>query len=189
MRRISLEISVDITTDRHALKRLNARLDFIAEIIRQYAGDENRQSLLKEVQLHIKHWDYAAATCHHGHTYCHHHKKIQSLMFCLETLIPLREAGIEKVQVTGIDPWFAECMGLYLGGEGGELKKMEWPVVKGRRRAGPGWDSNRWIPTVYVRRQWWQPVFDWEEFARRNGVGLPEDTGEMFVVGAKDWRL
>jgi hypothetical protein len=54
--------------------------------------------------------------------------------------------------------------------EGGDLKALVWPdkpVVRGRA-------FGRRIPCKTATKAAWQAVFDWREFAEKNGIEIPE---------------
>lgn len=92
-------------------------------------------------------------------------------MFALECLAEV--TGTPTVKFDGIPEWFGQCLGLRMRGEGGDLKTLEWPDKTFRRK-----NHSRSLSKVSTKVSW-QLVFDWQEFAERNGTEMPEDVGRF----------
>lgn len=99
-------------------------------------------------------------------------------MFGLESLVSLH--GIKDVEITGVPDWYATCLQLAIRGKGGEVEETEWPLVRVKKSRTTWCKKSKmvWVST----RKWYQPVFNWKEFAERNGVQVPEDVEKYWVA-------
>jgi hypothetical protein len=168
MRSIHIDVLLDV--DSHwAVKRQRARLEYFVEILKQYSDDENRKSLLQELNVEVR-----TAT-----TYLPPPEDIEKFMFGLESLATLR--GVKDVKITGISEWYAQCLQLCIQGKGGEIQETDWPLVEIRRHKGlkPKKGKKTWIST----RKWHQPTLNWKEFAERNNITLPADIDRFWASG------
>lgn len=97
-------------------------------------------------------------------------------MFALEELAALR--GVEEVDVTGVEPWFARCLECVMTGKGGDVREVDWPLVEITRQKGTSKKRKKaWVTS----RKWYQPMLDWKEFAERNGIEIPETIDEFYA--------
>lgn len=93
-------------------------------------------------------------------------------MFALEPLTEL--STVKNVNLVGLPGWFAACLAMRLRGEGGDLSTIEWPVKMVKRKGKGGrWRADRRVQVS--TRHCSQPIYDWQEFAQRNGIALPKD--------------
>lgn len=178
----SIRIDCVIDLDSHwAVKRQRSRLEYFVTILKQHADDENRKSLLEDLHVHfrIKSTDQPPAS--YGHRYLNKiSKPSETFMFGLESLATLR--GIKDVRITGVPQWFAQCLTLAIQGKGGDVLDAEWPQEEVKRTKLTD-SGNRKTKKAWVsKRQWWQPVLEWREFAMRNGVELPKDIDSCWEV-------
>jgi len=155
------------------VKRLRTRLEYFVEILKQHADDASQSSLLTHLAVCVTdcthlHW----SNTNFGPTF--DAPKIDSYMFGLEGLVGL--TGIKHVTVGGLPEWYARCMQLRVQGKGDELREMEWPLRKVKHTKGLA-SNVKWVSS----RQWWQPVWDWKEFAERHGVEMPEDVDKYWM--------
>ena len=139
--------------------RQRTRLEFFVEVLKQHADDDSKMSLLQTLHIQILNNDV------------HYLGGPDKYMFALESLAALR--GIEHVTVVGLPSWFAECLKRCIQGKDGDVQDAKWP----RRRVVKNFET-AWIST----RKWYQPMFDWREFADRNGIATPDDIGKYFKV-------
>ncbi|KAF1843420.1 uncharacterized protein K460DRAFT_378575 [Cucurbitaria berberidis CBS 394.84] len=146
-------------------KRQRSRLENFVELLKEYADDENRKSLLQELKVEMK-----AGM-----------RNNILLMFCLESLISLR--GIRNVEIIGLPKWYAKSLQLCIQGKGGDVQEVDWPLVQVKRRrrcrvSGITSTKKEWVTT----RKWYQPTLNWKEYAERNGIPTPEDVDNLWVV-------
>ena len=148
-------------------RRQHARVQYFVDILRQHGDDENKKSLLRRVGISLR--------CTQPLDHISFWKCVNRGVFILEPLAAL--TGIEEV-IIGSDPrldWFMQCLSLRMRGEGGELKKLEWPTKTTRRlrlrdkgKRPRKTTVSTWKPGI--------PTLDWFDFARRNGIEIPADT-------------
>jgi hypothetical protein len=153
------------------LRRMRARLAFFIAELNAHAADASKRSLLQWFSIEMSTpWGsgYVFPSIWHSQESVDKFKRENA--FGLEELVALR--GVENVEVTGVPGWFAQCLELCVKGEGGELREIEWPSVRVKRQRGEGGGTKVMQQTL---KQWWQPVFDWKEFAERNGVEVPDE--------------
>jgi hypothetical protein len=136
------------------MERLRSRLEYLVKILKQYADDDNQKSLLDSLHIVYQHTK-------------HPQSKESNYLFGLETLADLR--GIKDVRVTGVPPWFGQCLELCIKGRGGEVKHVDYPevIVKKRKRGQTKWQKN-----LTTTRKWQNPILDWKVFAERNEIEL-----------------
>jgi hypothetical protein len=96
-------------------------------------------------------------------------------MFALEPLIEL--PIIKDFNVVGLPEWFATCLTMRVRGEGGPLSRIDWPVRTVKRK-GDRWRADRRVEVS--TRHCSQPIYDWREFAHRNGIAFPLDVERFF---------
>lgn len=164
-----------------AVKRQRARLDFFVEILKAHADDENRRSLLQELTVNVR-------TVPDDAYVPPQYPDVETFMFGLESLAALR--GIKDVRVTGVPEWFARCLQVCIRGKGGEVVETDWPQVQIKRKVLTpeektmryDWQKKKFKTAWVTTRKWWQPVFDWKEFAERNGIEVPEDIDQFWTV-------
>lgn len=96
-------------------------------------------------------------------------------MFALEPLALFQ--GIPDIEMRGVPSWFQNCLEMRIRGEGGELRTIDWPtkVVK-RKLKG----SKKKVKVEVSTRECWQPVFDWNEFMKCNGLLQPSHMNRFF---------
>lgn len=160
----SIDIKFVLNDPSHwAVKRQRSRLEYFVEVLKEHMDDDARKSLLSDLKVTITETNYARQSFERKHS-----RFLEQFMFGLESLAALR--GIKHVRVDGVPDWYAQVLQLVMQGKGGELKETEWPLVRVKRVTVKS--------TRFVRvssRKWYQPVFDWKEFAQRNAIELPED--------------
>jgi len=88
-------------------------------------------------------------------------ESVETYMFAFEALCALMP--IPKVSVTGVPEWFATCVEMKIKGRGGDVAKVK---VGGKKKA----------------RKWYQPVYEWRQFAARNGVEMPDGVDGFWAV-------
>jgi hypothetical protein len=178
----SICIDFVINSNAHwAVKRQRARLDFFVEILKEHADDENRKSLLQELRVNVR----GVA----DNTYSPPlEPDIETFMFGLENLAALR--GIKDVNITGIPDWFAQCLQVCIQGKGGEVQETDWPLVQVKRlKLSPEqkvvryeWERKKVKKAWVTTRKWYQPVYDWKEFAGRNSITVPDNIDDFWAV-------
>ncbi|EAT79883.2 hypothetical protein SNOG_12585 [Parastagonospora nodorum SN15] len=170
----SITVDVSINDSSHwDVKRLRTRLDYFVEVLKQHADDANQSSLLTQLTVYMAdrshlHWRMRNV----GPPMASERPEIDKYMFGLESLVGL--TGIKDVTVGGVPEWYAKCLQLCVQGRGGEVKETEWPLVKVKHAKKK---KVKWVST----RQWWQPVWNWKEFAERNGVEMPENVDKYWM--------
>ncbi|KAJ4363067.1 hypothetical protein N0V83_010187 [Neocucurbitaria cava] len=168
-------IHINVRLDQHGrwtVIRQRARLDYFVKILKEYADDENKKSLLQELKIELK-----PPTSNGRVGVLPPTTEIEQYMFSLESLASLR--GIKHVEVIGPLDWFAQCLRLCIQGKGGDVQEVEWPLVKIQRRRGlTRQKKDAWVTT----RKWYQPMLNWKEFAERNGIPLPEDVDKFWAA-------
>ncbi|KAH3952311.1 hypothetical protein HBH53_049740 [Parastagonospora nodorum] len=170
----SITVDVSINDSSHwDVKRLRTRLDYFVEVLKQHADDANQSSLLTQPTVYMAdrshlHWRMRNV----GPPMASERPEIDKYMFGLESLVGL--TGIKDVTVGGVPEWYAKCLQLCVQGRGSEVKETEWPLVKVKHAKKK---KVKWVST----RQWWQPVWNWKEFAERNGVEMPENVDKYWM--------
>jgi hypothetical protein len=130
----SIHIHVVLDANSHwATKRHRARLEYFVEILKEHADNEKSRSLLQKLIVECgnakakfrSHCDWTIRLPAP--------EDIEQFMFGLESLATLR--GIRDVKVTGVSPWFAECLQLCIQGKGERCKRQigrMWKSPAGR---------------------------------------------------------
>ena len=142
---------------------------------------KNRKSRLKNLTICTEYENYRFGEDDKGKE--EYVLRAEKSMFALEPLVHLRPAlNVREVTVMGIPTWFASCLEMYIRGDGGHVNKVDWPTRPMEIR-----NKNQQLKReAFVSlRTWHQPVYDWREFANRNGIELPEDVGRFWQV--KEW--
>lgn len=174
----SIHIDVMIGSDGHwAAKRQRARLEYFVNILKEHANDTSKRSLLQELKVDVKLGSDGATWPHH--TYSTKHlpaKSIDKSMFGLESLIALR--GIKHVEINGLPEWYAKCLQIYIQGKGGDVEATNWPDAQVKRQEIYKRAQKVWVTT----RKWYNPLFNWREFAERNGVATPDDVDKFWMA-------
>ncbi|KAF2475788.1 uncharacterized protein BDR25DRAFT_300762 [Lindgomyces ingoldianus] len=168
-------------------KRHRGRMEHLVNILKEHADDEDKRSLLKQMKVRFSYppdpyRPNMARNGHFGRLYPHNVRRSNQIppedvikrMFAFESLAALR--GIEEVQIDGLQDWFRQCLEMVMMGNGGELVKIEYPDIWVKRRKE---GSRRAKKILATTRAWWQPLFNWEEFAQRNGIYTPKDADIM----------
>ena len=93
-------------------------------------------------------------------------------MFSLESLAHI--TGILSASIDGVTAWFAQCLEMRICGEGGEFKPLNWPKKTTKRKDEDG--NIKRVP----KRESWQPLLDWKNFAQRNGIAFPKNAERRF---------
>jgi hypothetical protein len=175
LRHIHIDVVPEI--DSHwAVKRQRARLEYLVEILKEHADDDNQKSLLQDLKVDFRPAcdDRRAQRRHFRRLYRQFHappRSAEKFMFGLESLASLR--GIKDVQITGLPEWYAKCMQLCIQGKGGQVQETDWPRVQVKRRRGGS--STRKKTQWVTLRKWYQPMLNWKEFAQRNDIAVPDD--------------
>ena len=151
-------------------QRQRGRLSLFTKILREHAYDSNQKSLLKVLEVRLMppfdiaafEGDFRPPDWGHSLKLLFQEMKEQN-QYVLEELIPLR--GIEKVRIDGAGARFAACMQSYLMGMGGEINTKHYDDKVVRRRSNNG---TRWIKNTVSSRKWYEPEYNWDEFAERN---------------------
>jgi hypothetical protein len=172
LRSIRIDVLLDVQ-DHWAVKRQRARLEYFISILKQHSDDANKKSLLHELTVNFLHGAKLPSRPLLRYPHTHYPLPpslspdvIERFMFTLESLVSLTR--IKLVTITGVPEWFATCLQLCISGKGGEVKETDWPDVQVTRSLRT-WCKKK--KTVWVTsRRWYQPVFNWKEFAERNGV-------------------
>ena len=100
---------------------------------------------------------------------------IELRMFTLEPLVEM--PTIQNIEFIGLPEWFTTCLTMRIRGEGGDLLLTEWPVKTVKRKVD-SWRADRRVQVSTGHCS--QPVYDWREFALRNGIALPKDAERIF---------
>lgn len=98
-------------------------------------------------------------------------KQFERHMLILESLAEI--TGIPTVIIDGVPSCWKHCLGLRMCGKGGDLTALVWPDKLVANKT-PGAVSK------VTTKAAWQAVFDWREFAERNGIEMPEDAQKFF---------
>jgi hypothetical protein len=183
LRRIHIEVVPDINSH-WAVKRQRSRLEYLVEILKEYADDSDQKSLLEALKVDFQLTSQKPAQSACGKTVrgtinsCVP-KDTEKFMFGLESLAYLR--GIKDVEITGLPEWYTKCLQLSIQGRGGGVEKIDWPLV-GSRRRGKG-NSTQWKKYLVSTRKWHQPTLNWKEFAERNKITTSVDIEDFYAVG------
>ncbi|EUC39555.1 hypothetical protein COCMIDRAFT_10357 [Bipolaris oryzae ATCC 44560] len=143
LRRIHINVVADV--DSHwAVRRQRARLEYLVEILKEHADDQNKGTLLQHLRV-----DFRLARVPDPRLLPHYHsteysyeqflrlpKRVEKYVFGLESLAPLR--GIKDVQVNGLPYWYTKCMQLCIQGKGGQVQEAVWPQLQVKRSRGKG---------------------------------------------------
>jgi hypothetical protein len=79
------------------------------------------------------------------------------------------------VEFTGLPEWFAQCLTIRVRGDGGDLSTSKWPTETLNRKKG------RFVePEQRSTRKDGQAKLNWDLFAKRNGIVMPEDASRFF---------
>lgn len=156
--------------------RMQRRLDRLISSVLGENAESDIELALRDLKIVFdvrKHWDVFYRTS--GRSECAGHREdvhLDIAQFVLEPLVKLR--GVLKAEVLGTQEWFAGCMEMFLRGEGGVLKEIEYPAttVTKRVKCRNVWKNTR---VQKAGRLWYEPVFDWAEFAVRNGIQMKEN--------------
>lgn len=160
----SLELSVTVTDLTHwAVLRHRARLEYFVSVLKEHSDDETQKSLLKKLVV-----NFVVA-----HRFDMFGPVIEnSTRYGLEGLTSLR--GIDEVEVAGAIPdWFSQCLKLRIQGKGGDLHLIDYPDVEVRKRVNL--TSKRWKKAFQTTKKWYDPKYNWKEFADRNNIPMSED--------------
>lgn len=173
----SIEIKILRDNFTHwAVKRHRSHLEYFVETLKEHNDDDNRKSLLEDLKITIT--DIAQAprvnpvrpTVRPVPTMPSYEK----FMFGLESLSALR--GIKRVELQGLPVWYAKCLQLCIQGKGGEVKETDWPLIEVKCTNSK---SIKWVWKSI--RKWHQPLFNWKEYAERNGIELPDDVDKFWA--------
>ncbi|KAF2012986.1 hypothetical protein BU24DRAFT_425568 [Aaosphaeria arxii CBS 175.79] len=201
----SISIIIDLgRNDYWAMRRVRSRLGHIIRTIKLHAVDTARRSLLKK--LHVEFsidcealpmhalLEGPSANCHVFHCYNFRHRQeyrfvaletLRRLLFGLENLLDL--PTVREVHVEGEDwaipAWFARCLELCISsGDGNRPRLMDYPKREVRRKAtkqtGPI-RKGQYMITTQTTKQWFEPRYDWKEYAERNGIEIDEQELEI----------
>lgn len=170
---IQLEINEETT---YAIIRHRGRVQQFVDTINQHVQDDARKSLLKRLTIKLSRGTetmrYGVPILGLG--------SIDALVekhITLEPLIGL--PTMDNFTPVGLPGWFATCLSLRVLGEGGPLSSINWPVkIVKRKGKGDHWRADRRVRVS--TRQTSQPIYDWQEFAHRNGIALPKDAERFF---------
>lgn len=164
-------------TSHWAVKRQRGRLDYFVEVLKEHIDDVNRKSLLEDLKVTVTD-DAMAPSGAMINMYRAHgpRRPFEKFMFGLESLGALR--GIKHVAFTGLPNWYAQCLQLCIQGKGGDVEETNWPLVRVKRR-DPETRNLKYSWTTV--RRWYQPLFNWVEFAERNGIDLPEGVNRFWA--------
>ncbi|OAL47871.1 hypothetical protein IQ07DRAFT_646084 [Pyrenochaeta sp. DS3sAY3a] len=161
----SIEIKLVLNDPSHwGVKRERSRLQYFVDVLKEHMDDDAHKSLLTDLKVTITETTFARTAFERRRP----SRFLTQFRFGLESLTALR--GIKYVRVDGVPDWYAQGLQLVIQGKGGELKETEWPLVRVKRVTVK---RTRWVEVC--SRKWYQPVFDWREYARRNAIELPED--------------
>jgi hypothetical protein len=165
------DIQLELNTD-CAPKQLEEYLNCFVDTINANNKDSSGIALLR--RLHVKmmlngqdcdYDDLASTDPNHDSWGGSPTRRTEGCMFTLEILARLPK--IERVKISGPPKWFSECLELYMQGGGGtveELYRLPRKVKKTKTH-----------PVYYKSsRLDGQPILNWEPFARRNNIELPE---------------
>ncbi|KAF1913132.1 hypothetical protein BDU57DRAFT_345685 [Ampelomyces quisqualis] len=183
LRSIRIEVLLDVRYY-WAAKRQRARLEYFVNVLKEFADDGDKKSLLQELQVDfvLPQRDDLPLLAGKADTL-----DAGKFIFGLESLAALK--GISNVVISGVPEWYAQCLTLCIQGKGkgGHVKNLEWPEVEVKKKkkkkpnsykSGSDRPYRSWVST----RKWWQPLLDWKEFAERNGIKLPENIEEYWEV-------
>ncbi|USP73568.1 uncharacterized protein yc1106_00842 [Curvularia clavata] len=183
LRRIHIAVTHDV--DSHwAVKRQRARLEYLVEILKEHADDDNQKSLLQDLTVDFrptsvgigKNSGFSLDPRFHGPRRVP--EDAEKFMFGLESLVALH--GIKDVRVTGLPEWYARCLQLCIQGKGGQVEETDWPLVQVKRRVN---GVRRGKKTYWTTlRRWYQPMLNWIEFAERNEIPVPDDVSKFWEV-------
>jgi hypothetical protein len=164
LRQIELEVSeyARDTPSHWPMKQHRERLQQFVKVLRQHAADDAKSSLL--TKLSVKMWIKGGLRDPGRYE--------DPVIFATEELIALR--GIENVEITGVPAWYAECLRCCIQGRGGDVKKHKYPRVRKR--------VDMLMQSVSAKKCY-NPIFDWGEFAERNGIELPDHFSEYYAKG------
>ena len=177
-------IDIDVLPDYSShwtVRRQRSRLEYFVQILKEYADDENRKSLLQDLKVELRpgipnvRLGVRHATAHH--LSMQSPTDTEKVMFGLESLASLR--GIKDVEIIGLPDWYARCLQLCIQGKGGYVQEVNWPLIEVKRRRET-WSRQTklgWITT----RKWYQPTLNWKEFAERNGIPTPDDIDRFWA--------
>jgi len=152
--------------------RHRARLEHFVRVIKEYAEDDGKKSLLQGLSIGIAHNGKERAydqQLEDAWRETEPFRCVEKYMFALESLCLLMH--IPKVSVTGVPEWFGKCLEKKIKGMGGDVTKTVWPATLGNGKQQPG-----------TARKWYQPVYEWREFAAKNGVEMPEGADGFWEV-------
>lgn len=169
-------------TDHWTVQQLRLRLDYVVAVFNAHADDENQKALLHELKVDFK----AESTAQNFRGYRWRYKyprprippvNTEKCMFILDSLAALR--GIKKVEITGLPDWYARCLQTCIQGKGGDVQETDWPLIRVKKQR----DYTKTPRKVWVTtRKWYNPIFNWKEFAERNGIDLPEDIDRFWGI-------
>ncbi|KAF1843418.1 uncharacterized protein K460DRAFT_418481 [Cucurbitaria berberidis CBS 394.84] len=176
MRNIRLVLNINESTDQ-AWGPFRGRLQQIVRELRRHSEEPTEKSRLKNLTLGIARYgqDYVYDDAQQELGYGDIIERVENCMFIFEALTELRHNGtVKKVKVTGVPLWFAKCLKASITGRGGDVFQTTRHIryVK------------RWY-TCLVRRSlltdfYDEPIYDWKEFAERNGIAVPADIGRFW---------
>ncbi|KAF2746194.1 hypothetical protein M011DRAFT_478193 [Sporormia fimetaria CBS 119925] len=147
-------------------KRLSARLEYFISVLKEYADDDKKKSLL--TSLHVRYLGL---------------KTFKAGLWLGEHLTTIR--GVRDVRVTAdhgaqMPDWFASCLELCFKGKGGDVLPLDYPDIEVKTRKHR---RAMWKTTMRSTKEWDQPALNWEEFAKRNGIDIPDDWATRFDRG------
>lgn len=180
LRRIYIAVTPDVHSH-WAVKRQRARLEYLVEILKEHADDDNQKSLLQDLTVDFRPTSIGIgrnlrfALPPGGHA-LRDTRDAEKFMFGLESLVALR--GIKDVRVTGLPEWYARCLQLCIQGKGGQVEETDWPLIQVKRRVSRLSRGRKmhWI----TLRKWHQPMLNWIEFAERNEIPVPGDISKFW---------
>jgi hypothetical protein len=77
---------------------------------------------------------------------------------------------VSKVEIEGVDDWFAQCLEKAITRTGGDLHEIQYPKIE-RKRKRPG--GKKKSTETLTSKTWEMPTYNWDEFAEKNDVPLP----------------
>jgi hypothetical protein len=108
-----------------------------------------------------------------------------AFQFALETLVPLSPLSRPKnsalphieLEITGVEPRFAEALKRYVAGKGEPLKKIDYEakeVVNKGKKGGRTPKKRQLEQGENVGQKWWEPMWHWASYAETQGIGIPD---------------
>jgi len=163
LRRIRLVLDID-AWGYAAGTRHRARVQHFVNVLNEHANDKDKQSCLRRLTVVIARdgedyaYDEATENWHQAQKF----RPVKKQMFALEPLVFLLE--VKEFKVVSVPEWFAKCLAMCVQCKVGKVTGYRWP-----RKGVKG-----------TTKKWHQPALDWIEFARRNGIDLPEGVDKLW---------